>query len=470
MFLPRSLFALLLSIFALTALLPACRKSDKLDSNPALQLAFSTDTVFFDTVFPTVGSITQRLLVYNDNAGKLKISSITLGGGPASCYRINVNGTPAFSLSDIEIPGKDSLFIFVRVTVDPQSTATPFVVDDSLEFVTNGNRQTVKLVAWGRDAIFYKERTLTGNVVWDSLRAHVVYGALRVDTNASLTVMPGTRIYFHMGAGIDVSYGAQLKINGNLEHPVRLQGDRLDPYYKDLPGQWNGISLERGSRDHSFTNAVIRNGIYGVAADSLGSEGRPMLTLTDCIIQNMTRYGIYAYGSSVAAVNLVLGDCGRCCFAADYGGQYDFTYLTAANFWNASVRQSPAVNLSNYAYDDSGNKITNALVKASFTNTIVYGSNEEEIGLDTLPGIPFAYSFDHALLRTQRPVTNPNRYTECLVNKNPVFVDENKLDYRIDSISPAIGAGREAGIPFDLRGITRGTPPALGAYEYVKEN
>jgi len=67
-------------------------------------LNFSTDTIFFDTVFTSVGSVTKRMLVYNENNSKLMISSISLAGGNKSNFTINVDGAPGPKLSDIEFP------------------------------------------------------------------------------------------------------------------------------------------------------------------------------------------------------------------------------------------------------------------------------------------------------------------------------------------------------------------------------
>ena len=405
----KSLFFLFVTGFLILINL-SCRKKDKIDTSPGLVLTFSTDTVFFDTVFPSIGSVTQRLIVHNRNTNKVNISAIRVAGGSGSSYRINVNGTPAFNVPDVEIAGGDSLFIFVRVTIDPNNLNLPFVVTDSIEFTTNGSLQNVKLVAWGRNAIFYRNANLEGkNIEWDSLKAHVIYGYVRLDTNSSLTILPGTRVYFHKDAYMAVSFQSSLNVQGSLGHPVRFQGDRMDPFYKDLPGQWGGIYLEQGSHDHSFNHAIIKNGIFGLSVDSLGTAGSPMLSLNNSIIQNMTTDGLYAYGSSIVSVNCVIGDCGRSSVDIEYGGSYDFRQLTVGNYWFTSVRRAPAIYLSNYAYDSLARKRPNSLSKAYFGNVILYGADDEEIMLDSVPAVPFEFIFDHAILKTQSATGNPAR-------------------------------------------------------------
>jgi hypothetical protein len=305
--------------------------------------------------------------------------------------------------------------------------------------------------------------------VWDSSRAHVVYGSIRVDTGAMLTITEGTRVYFHYGSYLVVSSQGSLKVNGTIAHPVSFQGDRLDPFYRDLTGQWSGIYLEAGSADHNIENALIKNGVYGIVADQASQPGTVMLTLQNVVIRNMTGSGIYAIGSSINATNCLIADCGRGCLDIVYGGNYDFKHLTIANFWYTTVRRVPALSLSNYDYDTTGQKIINPLTKAYFGNAILYGSNEEEVGFDSVAGAQFNYFFDHVLLQTEHGVTG-SHFENCLKNQDPVFVDIQKSDYRIDSISPAIDKGKDLGIPFDLAGNPRSNPPDLGGFEYVKKS
>ena len=461
----RTFFFLILLI-PLLVMVFACRKKDKIDTSPELFLTFSSDTVMFDTVFTTVGSVTKRLIVYNEHDKKVRISTIRLAGGSSSQFSINVDGSPVTEISDVEIPGKDSIFIFVRVTVDPGNQNTPFVIADSILFSTNGNLQDVKLVAWGQDAHFHVSENIKGNTVWDSLKPHVIYGFVRIDTAGSLTIEPGTKVYFHKNGILNISYDASLKVNGNLQHPVRFQGDRLDLFYNNLPGQWDGISLEAGSRDHEINYAIIKNGNWGIAADSAVATGTTALKLDNTIIQNMVSDGLYAFSTSIISTNCVIGNCGGTALDIVKGGNYDFRQLTIGNYWSSSVRYSPSVYISNYRYD-SIFKIPNDLQKAYFGNVIIYGSNDEEIALDTLKGTMFEATFDHVLMKSKINTSDPVHFIACLKNQDPLFVDVQNYDYRIDSLSPAIGKGVPMGVNEDIRGNPRPSNPALGAYEFI---
>jgi len=459
---------ILLLFTSVLIFLSSCQKKDQIDTNPTLKLSFSSDTVFFDTVFTTVGSVTQRLMVYNWNKYKINISSIQLSGGEQSNYRINVNGIPALTLSNIEIPGEDSIYIFVRVTLDPNNKNTPFIVSDSILFNTNGNFQQVKLFAWGQNAFFYKNSHLAGNVFWDSLKAHVIYGSLRIDTGASLTLMPGTKVYFHAKSSLKISYEGSLLAYGTLEHPVRFAGDRLDPYYKDLPGQWDGILLEKGSKGNQVNYGIIKNGIQGIMIYSGTDPSQPDLKMDNTIIQNMTGDGLFAESSSIISTNCVIGNCGGSSLSITGGGDYDFKQLTIGNYWSTSVRTSPSLYISNYTYDSLGTKIPHDLVNAYFGNSIIYGTDQEETILAKIDAALFEFTFDHCLLKTTNNIDDPLHFISCFVNQDPRFIDVQNNNFEIDSISPAIDKGIPMDVPYDIKGNYRGDTPDLGAFEYVK--
>ena len=468
MFSKVSRFSLIILVIFTLIVVSSCKKKDKIDSNPALKLSFSTDTVFFDTVFTTIGTVTQRLLVHNNNANKLLISSIALGGGNTSVFSLNIDGTPSNSVSNVEIAANDSMYIFVKVTLNPNNQNNPLVIADSILFNTNGNLQKVALVAWGQDAYFYKNKKLTGTVTWDSIKPHVIYGYLRVDTGATLIINAGTKLYFHKSAYLAVSHLATLDVEGNVSHPVQFLGDRLDAFYRDLPGQWSGIYFEQGSQNNEIKYGIIKNGDIGISVDSTLNLTTSVLNIDNTIIQNMVYNDIYAYATNISSENCVLGDCGGAALALDNGGSYKFLQLTIGNYWSSSIRNESAMTLSNYTSDTLGHQHPNALLNADFGNIILYGAQDDELAFYKSTSAAFNYRFNYCLLKTLKSISDPTYYNTCIVNKDPGFVDVLKFNYSIDSISAAIGQGSPFfGVPTDIKGRLRSPNYDQGAYQYV---
>lgn len=220
----------------------SCRK-DSMFQEGSVNLKFSTDTVFFDTVFTSVGSITIPFKIFNTYNNPVQISSISLSGGASSQFRMNVDGDPGDAFYDIEIPANDSLYIFVEVTVDPNMDALPFVIEDSIVFVTNGNAQDVKLLAYGQNAHFHYGQILC-DTTWTDDLPHVIIGSVLVDSLCSLTITEGTNIYLHGGSYFYVL--GTMNVLGTKDSIVTFQGDRLEDFYKDVPDSGRGsiISVE----------------------------------------------------------------------------------------------------------------------------------------------------------------------------------------------------------------------------------
>ncbi len=423
-------------------------------------------------------------MVYNTNANKIKISKISLANGTNSRYSINVDGTHGHNFDNIEIRGNDSLFIFIRVMIDPQDDALPFIVTDSILFETNGNQQDIDLVAWGQNANFiladtYREGFPPYKIVahegvdtsWTNELPFVIYGYAVVDSTASLTIDAGTKIYFHNGSGLWIYKGGSLKVNGTLEEPVIFQNDRLEDFYKDLPGQWDRIWINEGSIDNEINYAIIRNGFIGIQAETLSTFMGNQLTLTNTIIENMSGAGILTRYYQIAAANCVIANCGQYALALTLGGTYDFRQTTIANYWGYSYRQTPSVVLNNYAEDYDGQIYAYPLI-ANFGNTIIYGNHDEEIQFDENNGEEFTYIFDHCLLKTTLDISDSIKFISSFKNSDPEFVDYQINNYELDSLSPAIDTGSfeiANTVPFDINGINRTESPDLGAYEWVPQ-
>src|SRR5579872_4264497 len=143
----------------------SCRKNSFITGKDA-SIGFSADTVFFDTLFVTAGSVTRQVKIINANDQKLHLSAIKLMGGSQSRFSINIDGSPGPEQDNIDLDAGDSLYIFVAVRIDPGAANLPFIVTDSIQVAFNGNQQYIQLQAWGQDAHFIRNGVVTGNVNW----------------------------------------------------------------------------------------------------------------------------------------------------------------------------------------------------------------------------------------------------------------------------------------------------------------
>lgn len=469
-------------VFLIIALGISCKKEDAITTDPSDRLSFSTDSIVFDTVFATVGSITKQLKIYNKNNKAIKISSIVLDGGLSSSYRINIDGTPAVSLTDIEVPAEDSLYIFIKVTVDPNDDSSPFVVSDQIIFETNGNTQDVDLVAWGQNAYYIVADTRIpglppfkivahefSDTTWENQKPFLIYGYAVVDSNAILRIQAGAKIHFHNNSGLWIYKGGALKVEGTLEEQVVFQGDRLDMDYRDIPGQWDRIWINEGSVNNEINYAIIRNGFIGIQAETLQEQMGNQLIITNTIIENMTGMGLFSRFYNITASNTVINNCGNYGVALTLGGLYDFRQCTFGNYWNRSIRHTPNLFLNNYYVDNQNNPQVFDM-QAYFGNCINYGRNNEEFEIDKNDGAMFDYQFDHSLLKTQLDISNPDNYINCLKNEDPLFAEPLQFDFQLDTLSPAIDKGKPeiaVEIPTDILSHDRTASPDLGAYEFV---
>lgn len=466
----------ILTITIIAIAFSACVKDEEFDTSENAKLEFSTDTVLFDTVFTSIGSATQIFKIYNPSKNRIKISSIRIASGQQSAYRFNVDGQSDLELKDIEVNGKDSAFVFVKVTIDPTLENAPLVNKDSLVFITNNNTQDVKLIAWGQDAYFYNKAIITSNHIFKADKPHVIYNYLIVDSLRTLEIEAGARVHMHPGAFLLVYHSASLKVKGTAENPVIIEGDRLEDYYKTLPGQWGRIWLYAGSVNNEIDHAIIRNGEVGIQVDTVGNSTASTLRLTNSRIQNMTNVGLLAQGSRVEVSNCVISNCGSFTVALSLGGSYDFRHTTIGDYWE-NFQKNSGLLLNNYYVDVTGKQQARPLEKAYFGNCIIYGENNEVLNFDKSPSATaFNYFFDHCLIRTPQGLNDNEHFRNSIKNQDPYFKDPLKFEYQLDStLSAAINKGTleilnasPVDITRDITGTSRITDaPDLGAYEFV---
>src|ERR1044071_3765494 len=97
----------ILLILSLCILLINCKKESFITS-PDAQVTITADSLKFDTVFTTAGSVTGGFKIINENNQKLKLSTVKLMGGTSSAYKINVDGFVGPEVKDLEIAANDS--------------------------------------------------------------------------------------------------------------------------------------------------------------------------------------------------------------------------------------------------------------------------------------------------------------------------------------------------------------------------
>ena len=471
-------------------------------------LEFSKDTIYLDTVFTNIGSSTYRLKVYNKSKKDINIPTIKLGKGLNSKYRMTVDGmqgTNGKIFNNVVLLAKDSLYIFIETTATiTDANPTDFLYTDQIQFDSGENLQNVELVTLIQDAIFlYPKRFADGTtetlpigdekidgfylddndrIIGNELqftndKPYVIYGYAAVPSDKTATFEAGTRVHFHANSGLIIAKNASININGTpsatekLENEVVFEGDRLEPGFANVPGQWGTIWLTDGSTNNKVNHLTIKNATIGLLIQN--NDGTTV-SIKNTQIYNSSNYGILAQTAKINGENLVINNAGLASLACTYGGNYSFTHATFNNNWNSS--KQVAVLVSNYI--SGAIPEAKALTMATFNNCIIYGSYSNEMSLTRKTGAAFEYQFNNCLIKfdnvSNQFTTNADyqfntdsaHYNAILLNKDPKFFNTSQNKFNIDATSAAFAKGNSAYlIPLDILGNTRSLPPDLGAYQ-----
>ena len=514
---PYILIKLTLLIFGVILLcfFSSCRSDFTFRPIKQNELRFSRDTVYLDTVFTGISSATYTLKVYNTANDAVSIPSIVLANGESSNFRLNVDGMSGKSFSNIELLPKDSMYVYIETTADIESlttTNTQFLYEDELKFSNIGEVTLMTLV---QDAIFLYPKKENGikesipigvdeqgntvgiegfvleddELVFTNEKPYVVYGYMGIPNGKTAIFEAGSRIYFHKNSGIIAARNASIHVNGipsndpdALEGEVIFEGDRLEPLYDYIPGQWGAIWLTAGSTQHKFNHATIKNATVGILMDSIGEAIAPTLTLKNTQIHNSSAVNLWAKTAHVYAENSVFGSAGQISFFGNIGGKYHFKHCTFANYWNNGFRNTPAVLLNDYVPISDNENFVMPLEQAVFDNCIIDGNQFIEFYVEQEGTDNIHFKLNHTALQfdssNQSMVDNPffdwdntTYYNQILRNLNPGFVSPEENDLRIMQESEFIQKGDAtigAQIPIDLLGKNRTSPPDLGAYQHVE--
>ena len=471
-------------------------------------LAFSKDTIYLDTVFSNIGSSTYRLKVYNKSKNDITIPSIKLGKGLSSKYRMTVDGiqgTEGKVFTNVDLLARDSLYIFIETTANiADANPTDFLYTDQIQFDSGANQQNIELVTLIQDAVFlYPQRFADGTtetlpigdqkidgfyldendpvngneLQFNNDKPYVIYGYAAIPSNKTATFEAGTRVHFHANSGLIVANKASIQVNGatsttdKLENEVVFEGDRLEPDFSDVPGQWGTIWLTDGSTDNKLNHLTIKNASIGLL---IQNNDNTTVSIKNTQIYNCSNYGILAQTAKINGENLVINKAGLASLACSYGGTYLFTHCTFNNNWNSS--QQVAVSISNFI--TGATPEVKDLSAATFNNCIIYGSYSNEMNLNKKTGAAFEYQFNNCLIKfdanSSQSATNPlyqfatdtAHYNAIILNKDPKYFNQSQNKFNINNTSAAFAKGNSAFlIPVDILGNIRTLPPDLGAYQ-----
>ncbi|AWG23618.1 hypothetical protein FFWV33_10035 [Flavobacterium faecale] len=467
------------------------------------ELAFSRDTIYLDTVFSNIGSSTYTLKVYNHSKNDINIPTINLGKRSNSKYRMTVDGMTGVNgkeFSNVTLLAKDSLYIFIETTAAAtDANPTDFLYTDNIEFDAGTNLQKVELVTLIQDAVFlYPQKFIDGSTEtvtindektygfyldesdaingnelnFSNKKPYVIYGYAAVPEGKTVTFAAGARVHFHADSGLIVSKNASLKINGTtsttdkLEGEVLFEGDRLEPLYDNIPGQWGTIWLQNGTKNNSINHLTLKNATIGLLIENNTDQ----LTIENSQIYDCTNYGILAKSALITGQNLVINSAGQASLACTYGGDYKFTHCTFNNNWNGNSPTSVLVN----NFELGATPEVKNLTQATFNNCIIYGSYSNHLSLSKKDAATFNYSFNNCLIKYFGSSTNAlyqfttdsAHYTNIILNQDPAFYKTSLNNFNIDATSAAFAKGNSSYlIPTDITGATRSLPPDLGAYQ-----
>lgn len=445
-------------------------KRDAFTDNPDVLLRTGIDTLRFDTVFTSTGSVTQSFKVFNSASQGVRISAVRLAGGLASPFRINVAGTAGPQVTDVEIAANDSTYVFATVSINPSAANLPFIVRDSIEIAYNGKKQFVQLEAYGQNARFFRNKRITGTETWNNDLPYVLLGRLTVDTNAVLTINKGCRIYMHADAPF-IIHGT-LQVNGEKWDSTKVvfTGDRLDDPYRDYPASYPGLLFTDASKNNVINYAVIKNAYQGLAVVNPSINATPKLTINETIVDNAFDAGLLGINTNIMARNVLITNCAKNIMLVG-GGNYSLTHCTVATYGNKFIQHKDPVLFVNNVLN---NTAPAANLTALFRNCIFWGESnglvESEVAVAKAGNTVFDVKFDAVLWRVKNNPVNAVVTGNTINDQAPQFdsinTTRNIYNFRLKTGSPAINKGVASGILIDLDGAPRPAGlPDLGAYE-----
>ena len=455
----------------LTVFFSSCIE-DGFTTSSSDRLAFNMDTVAFDTVITLQGTATKQMVVYNHSSKQISISSIKVAGlASKGRFHLNVDGVRGDEFQNVEIRGNDSIFIFIEAYLDEMEKNEPTLIEDRLDFETNGVSQHVALTAWGQDVVRMHGDTIFSDTHLTATKHYLIYDTLFVAPNATLTIDEGATLLFHDKGAIRCK--GRMLANGTAENPITFRGDRLDRIvgstsFDVMSGQWGGVIFTSlNGMGNVLKHVIMRGSSIGMHCSTDNSDTvNCALKLVNCVLTNSSSTCLVTGTCNVQLIGTEISDAAEevAYFA---GGKVTATQCTFANYYLFKVPSFPIINVFDVQYNNG----TIGKIKAYFDNCIIHGLysdiNENDLN-------EFDVYLRYCLLKSSGK--NDDHFINCVWKGEPKFLtvrDDYYFDYRLGNESDAIGKGDPMLCPeearYDRYGNDRKASGAvdLGAYVWT---
>ncbi|TAJ14678.1 hypothetical protein DMA11_04720 [Marinilabiliaceae bacterium JC017] len=464
-----SLLIILTLLFAYI-LTPSCEPEYVQAGN---SLKFSTDTLKLDTLVVGRSSATSsQLKLYNVGKSNSQNIRLSLAGGDQSPYSINVNGMTGTYFEALRLRSKDSLFVFVQVKPGTYSAGHEpvFNLEDSI-IVENG---VCRLKAVLTTAMI-NAKPLEGELKefeWSKNQSIYVKKDVVVPVGETLMIQEGCHVYFNNNTSLIVE--GTLKARGDYKNPVIFSGVRQGNIiegvgHDQVPGVWDQIWLKESAGENVLNNCEIRGAKTGIKVGGVNASLVSKLVLTNSLLDYSSKCNLLSYNSDVTIANCVFSSAPQQLIV--HGGKLAVYQSTLYNYYEYENNfNEPAVVVSSCNYLDVNDDTEYLVQSCLFYNTIVTGSNSDEVDLLEYPLPENRYVFTNCILRTKKLQQLSNAKNN-LYNVKPAFRSEERyhFDFHLKEESPAIDAGdpgKVSQFPCDKGGVSRSHLPDIGAYEF----
>jgi hypothetical protein len=463
---------LFLSVLALLTFFSSGCIEDGFTTSSDDILTFSRDTVDFDTVFTDLGTPTARLIVHNRAKKSVNISRISFTD-PNGYFQLNVDGMSGKVFENVEIRAQDSIYVFIECYIPEHEWNGPVLMQDKLEFITNGVLQSVQVEAYGQNVTRLRNMRITEDTRLTKDLPYVVFDSLVVDPGVTLTIDPGTQMLFHDNASL-VVHGTLIAEGFDGGGMIQMRGDRLDKILPNVPydlmsGQWGGVRFTAESFDNQLSYVNMRSSTYGVQIDSCGNLEKRKLRLQNSWLHNSSSNVLNAVHAWIEAYGVCFSEAAESVVQLT-GGRATFLQCTFANNYLFSIPSSSIITLL-HASESTRTDDNSLFMNATFLNSIVYGMGGP-INIGDLDGTDIW--FKNVLIGADG--SDDEHFISCIWNEDPLFYTvraDYVFNYRLREGSPAIGAGNAAYLlpicQYDMYGLDRYSTanPDLGAFVYA---